>query len=340
MPGENMLSDLHKHKRCFYSVRRKALITVTLLIGLHGLTHAATEAGGRAMKEQVKALTEELQRLEKAAAISSQNRADKARLAKKQLLLQQVRAEVDKLKKDLIAVQSEKEQIGKEYGHHTKLLRSEAASREIAELKTKKRVYRGVRIKRFDPQGISITHEHGGANLHYTMLPEDWQKKFRFDPEQAAEFAEKDARAREQLRRSLAERRQQELQKAKNREDAGHRTLNLNQDVPAAPDNGAPLNQQEEPKTVDGRISVRVLATKRSYGGHGNSTRKKIKITARAGTEELRVSVSSTGGSESFTVRARDKTERECWVSTSYTVKAYQGGRLVDQESDRKKTGL
>ena len=93
---------------------------------------------------------------------------------------------------------------------------------------------------------------------------------------------------------------------------------------------------EKEPPQVDGRISARVIASKRN----GDRVCKKIEIRARAGTEQMRIVVSSKRGGGTRNVAARETAVYTMWVDSKYSVKAYQNGHLIDEQSSLRKRGL
>ena len=65
--------------------------------------------------------------------------------------------------------------------------------------------------------------------------------------------------------------------------------------------------------------------------------RKLIIIDAKAGTEGIRIEVSN---GQQFEVRADEEARFECWVSKKYSVKVYQGGKLIGEQAAMRKQGL
>lgn len=59
-------------------------------------------------------------------------------------------------------------------------------------------IYRQVRVRKIEPDGLTIRHEAGLAKLVFPLLPEDWQKKYEYDPQKAAAYRRAAAAAREQ----------------------------------------------------------------------------------------------------------------------------------------------
>ena len=316
----------------------RTAIILTMFVGFQAMAHAAPNNSSSAgLEEQLKvkkenrdSLKAEVEQLKKVRMAAIENRSKQAELDEKNKQLRQRQAELDQLKNDLERIESDKNQLGKKYQAHINTVRLAFASGEIPELRTKNgKVYQQVEITGFDPQGVKIRHQNGGANLHYSKLPDELQKRLHFDPQKAERFIEEDAKARKQLRDDLARIRKQQ-------QDKVQRMSDVQKNVQEHHNNLLQPKQQDEPKIVDGRISVQVVATRPSNRHFRN---KKIRISARAGSEDLRVTVTH-GGQGSFNVKARERGDFECWVSSRYCVSAYQGGRLVDEESDRKKTGL
>ena len=59
-------------------------------------------------------------------------------------------------------------------------------------------IYRQVQVRKIEPDGLTIRHEAGLAKLVFPLLPEDWQKKYEYDPQKAAAYRRAAAAAREQ----------------------------------------------------------------------------------------------------------------------------------------------
>jgi uncharacterized protein YcgL (UPF0745 family) len=71
-------------------------------------------------------------------------------------------------------------------------------------------VYHKFRIERVEPAGITISYllEGGGLGMEtipFSMLPEDWQRRYGYDPEKAAETDLDQKRAMAQLRVQMVE---------------------------------------------------------------------------------------------------------------------------------------
>ncbi len=50
------------------------------------------------------------------------------------------------------------------------------------------RIYRNVQVWKAEPDGLTIRHDEGLTKLAFPLLPEDWQKKYDYDPETAAAY--------------------------------------------------------------------------------------------------------------------------------------------------------
>jgi hypothetical protein len=69
-------------------------------------------------------------------------------------------------------------------------------------------VYHEFRIERVDPAGITISYVPDGGGLGmeqvpFKLLPDDWQQRYGYDPEKAAEFNLEQERAMAQLREQM-----------------------------------------------------------------------------------------------------------------------------------------
>ena len=49
-------------------------------------------------------------------------------------------------------------------------------------------VYRNVQVWKNEPDGLTIRHDGGLVRLEFPLLPEDWQKKYGYDPEMAEDY--------------------------------------------------------------------------------------------------------------------------------------------------------
>ena len=50
------------------------------------------------------------------------------------------------------------------------------------------RIFRNVQVWKTEPDGLTLRHDAGLTKLEFPLLPEDWQKKYGYDPEQAATY--------------------------------------------------------------------------------------------------------------------------------------------------------
>ena len=50
------------------------------------------------------------------------------------------------------------------------------------------RIYRNVQVWKVEPDGLTLRHEEGLTKVEFSLLPEDWQKKYEYDPETAAAY--------------------------------------------------------------------------------------------------------------------------------------------------------
>ena len=69
-------------------------------------------------------------------------------------------------------------------------------------------VYHKFRIERVDPAGLTISYIFNGGGLGmekvpFNLLPDDWQQRYGYDPEKAAEFDSEQKRAMAQLREQM-----------------------------------------------------------------------------------------------------------------------------------------
>ena len=63
------------------------------------------------------------------------------------------------------------------------------------------RIYRNVQVRKIEPDGLTLRHDAGLTKLVFPLLPEDWQRKYEYDPQQAARYERAMAAAREQAER-------------------------------------------------------------------------------------------------------------------------------------------
>ena len=69
-------------------------------------------------------------------------------------------------------------------------------------------VYHKFRIERVDPAGITISYVPNGGGLGmekvpFNLLPDDWRRRYGYDPEKAAKFDLEQKRAMVQLREQM-----------------------------------------------------------------------------------------------------------------------------------------
>ena len=69
-------------------------------------------------------------------------------------------------------------------------------------------VYHEFRIERADPAGLTISYVPDGGGLGmekvpFNLLPDDWQRRYGYDPEKAAKFDLEQKRAMAQLREQM-----------------------------------------------------------------------------------------------------------------------------------------
>lgn len=63
------------------------------------------------------------------------------------------------------------------------------------------RIYRNVQVRKIEPDGLTLRHEAGLTKVAFPLLPEDWQRKYEYDPQQAARYERATAAARAQAER-------------------------------------------------------------------------------------------------------------------------------------------
>jgi hypothetical protein len=76
--------------------------------------------------------------------------------------------------------------------------------------------YQNCKVTKTEPDGITVMHSKGIAKLPFSNLPEDYQKKYNYDPEKATAYAQAMAKQRAQ---TLA-RQQNESQHKRDSEEA------------------------------------------------------------------------------------------------------------------------
>lgn len=63
------------------------------------------------------------------------------------------------------------------------------------------RIYRNVQVRKIEPDGLTLRHDAGLTKLAFPLLPEDWQRKYEYDPQKAVRYERAKAAAREQAER-------------------------------------------------------------------------------------------------------------------------------------------
>ena len=63
------------------------------------------------------------------------------------------------------------------------------------------RIYRNVQVRKIEPDGLTLRHDAGLTKLAFPLLPEDWQRKYEYDPQKAANYERATAAARAQAER-------------------------------------------------------------------------------------------------------------------------------------------
>lgn len=167
-----------------------------------GSTPASIEIRVAAKEADLRALHEQAEKWKKNTAASRDNNITQlkitaARLEEKQDEILQTQAGLD----DLAAAVVDLEQRFASYKKSFYISeRANAVDEKIAILKTKDgRVYKQVVIKRFDPQGMVIMHQTGMRNVHFALLPDELQQRFKFDPKEAKAFAKQDEASRKKF---------------------------------------------------------------------------------------------------------------------------------------------
>ena len=319
----------------------KTSFPVLLLLCFCNLSHAADDNSYSAnLSQRIKEKEAEVQllmneKLQWQANINlfQENRNSKTELTQKRQQLKDMLDEIQQLKRSNESIKARKDILNHQYRSHTAQIRANAIGEKIESLKsTEGKEYKDVTIKEIHPQGMRISHATGAANLPFDRLPQKLQQRFNFDRDEAMQFADQAKQRQEALRKRLMKLQAKQLPKQLPKQPMPIPKAGANE-----PDKLLLLQPQKEPVQVNGRIAVQVIATKR----YGDRVSKKIKITARAGTEQMRISVSSSYRSEGGkTVGARQTEVFNLWVGSKYTVKAYQNGRLIDEQSSLRKRGL
>ena len=310
----------------------KTAFPVLLLLCFCNLSHAADDNSYSAnLSQRIKEKEAEVQllmneKLQWQANINlfQENRNSKTELTQKRQQLKDMLDEIQQLKRSNESIKARKDILNHQYRSHTAQIRANAIGEKIESLKsTEGKEYKDVTIKEIHPQGILISHATGGVNLPFDRLPQKLQQRFNFDRDEAMKFADQAKQRQEALRKRLMKLQAKQLPK---------QPMPIPKAGANEPDKLLLLQPQKEPVQVNGRIAVRVIASKRNS--------KKIEITARAGTEQMRIVVSSNRGGTTRNVEARQTEVFNLWVGSKYTVKAYQNRRLIDEQSSLRKRGL
>lgn len=304
--------------------------SVLLLLWFCNLTHAADNNSysadlGQRIKEketEVQLLINEKIEWQGNINLFQENRIRKIDLTSKRQQLKGMLNEIEQLKKNIESIKSRKEELTHQYRNHIDQIRTNAIDEKIESLKsTDDEEYKDVTIKEIHPDSMKISHSTGVGNIPFEKLPKELQDRFRFNPKDAAAHRKKEAAQQQLLNNRLNQIQAQQKPKAPPKAKA-HPVVKKQ---PIA----MPI---EKPPQVDGRISVTVTATRDGL--------KKIKITARAGTEQMRIVASSKRGGGTWNVAARETAVYTTWVDSKYSVKAFQNGRLVDEQAALRKRGL
>ena len=308
--------------------------SVLLLLWFCNLTHAADNNSysadlGQRIKEketEVQLLINEKIEWQGNINLFQENRIRKIDLTSKRQQLKGMLDEIEQLKKNIESIKSRKEELTHQYRNHIDQIRTNAIDEKIESLKaTDDEEYKDVTIKEIHPDSMKISHSTGVANIPFEKLPKGLQDRFRFNPKDAAAHRKKGAAQQLLLNNRLKQIQAQQKPKAPPKAKA-HPVVKKQ-----------PIAMPEkEPPQVDGRISARVIASNRN----GDRVSKKIEIRARAGTEQMRIVVSSMRGGGTRNVAARETAVYTMWVDSKYSVKAYQNGHLIDEQSSLRKRGL
>ena len=310
----------------------KTTYPVLLLLWFCNLSHAADDNSHAAdLSQIIKEKEAEVQLLMKEKLqwqaninLFQENRNSKTELTQKRQQLKDMLDEIQQLKRSNESIKARKDILNHQYRSHTAQIRANAIGEKIESLKsTEGKEYKDVTIKEIHPQGILISHATGGVNLPFDRLPQKLQQRFNFDRDEAMQFADQAKERQEALRKRLMKLQAKQLPK---------QPMPIPKAGANEPDKLLLLQPQKKPAQVNGRIAVRVIASKRNS--------KKIEITARAGTEQMRIVVSSKRGGGTRNVAARQTAVYTMWVDSKYSVKAFQNGHLVDEQSSLRKRGL
>ena len=312
----------------------KTAFPVLLLLCFCNLSHAADDNSYSAnLSQRIKEKEAEVQllmneKLQWQANINlfQENRNSKTELTQKRQQLKDMLDEIQQLKRSNESIKARKDILNHQYRSHTAQIRANAIGEKIESLKsTEGKEYKDVTIKEIHPDSMKIIHSTGVGNIPFEKLPKELQDRFRFNPKDAATHRKKGAAQQQLLNNRLNQIQAQQKPKAPPKAKA-HPVVKL-QPIPMP---------EKEPPQVDGRISARVIASNRN----GDRVSKKIEIRARAGTEQMRIVVSSKRGGGTRNVAARETAVYTMWVDSKYSVKAYQNGHLIDGQSSSRKRGL
>lgn len=286
----------------------------------------------KAKDAKIRLLHEQKFQWQKNIQLFEKNRKNNFEVTKKKQALKKLLSEIEQLKTNNQSLKSSTKELTLRYHNYIKNIRAEAIGEKIEFLETSEgKKYNKLTIKEITPHGMRFELENGAANLAYEKLPAEYQEKFKFDPEQARQ-----QRKQEQLLQKKLRERHHQANAKKSMLSNKHSPLPNELDIVESQfsKNNSP---QAPPKIVAGKISVRVVATRRN----DKSVRKKIQITARAGTENMKITIHSPMHSnQSRSIPARQTIVFTVWVNSKYVVKAYQNNQLVDEESSIRKTGL
>jgi len=71
------------------------------------------------------------------------------------------------------------------------------------------RVFRNAQPWKVEPDGVTLRHDEGLTKLEFPLLPEEWQKKYAYDPAEAAAYRRVLADALQEAERTQQQLRQQ-----------------------------------------------------------------------------------------------------------------------------------
>ncbi len=63
-------------------------------------------------------------------------------------------------------------------------------------------IYRNVQVWKVEPDGLTFRHDEGLTKVDFPLLPEEWQKKYEYDPELSAAYQRAVAAAFEEAERN------------------------------------------------------------------------------------------------------------------------------------------